>query len=391
MALITRERYNAEEQKKKDLERLRRTSAARPVKKSGNDRAPVRKRDSEKKSETVKKIPVKQSDPLIPESEHFVSSGEPVAEISEEEKKQRRRFARLLNRLRGTKKTKKEIEPEIEYVEAETGRSETEIQEYTRQVDYLEEKAFWAHQAETVLNQQENERGFDLIFMKDANIPNGLLSTALSVAVGIIYYDETGLVDRLITVRRIFGRFGDILIDAFCHDLEAPRMILLSKVVRLYDIKTLMPYLDPVNFLLHDIAGVSLDESFHYDGFIRALSEVRYDLAALAYVAKVDASKSDLENRLIFDYVKQKCIDLPFDEDQMFGYISRLYPDEQSFFEAMDVIVKQPHAFLQLFVETFLKLVLSDGVIHDNERELLAETLYALRLNGVELNILGLK
>ena len=195
----------------------------------------------------------------------------------------------------------------------------------------------------------------------------------------------------MVTVRRIFGRKGDVLIDAFCHDIGAPRMICLSKVVRLYDIKTMLPYPNPVDFLLRDIGGVVLDESFSDDAFIRALSVVRYDLAALAYVAKADADKSDLENRLIFDYVRQKCAAIPFDETQMLGYISRLFPDEQSFFESMDVIVGQPQIYLQLFVETFLKLVLSDGVIHDNERELLAETLYALRLNGIELNILGLK
>ena len=219
-----------------------------------------------------------------------------------------------------------------------------------------------------------------------------MLSTALSVAVGIIYYDETGgLVDRLITVRRIFGRNGDVLIDAFCHDIEAPRMILLSKAVRLYDIKTLFAYADPTSFLLHDIGGYAPDETFKDNGFIKALSIVRYDLAALAYLAKADADKSDMENRLIFKYVKRRCASVFFDEQQMMGYISRLFPDEQSFYEAVDVIVKYPQEDLQLFVETFLQLVLSDSVIHDNERELLAELLYVLRRQGVELNILGLK
>jgi len=75
----------------------------------------------------------------------------------------------------------------------------------------------------------------------------------------------------------------------------------------------------------------------------------------------------------------------------MMRYISRLFPDEQSFYEAVEVIVKYPHEDLQLFVETFLQLVLSDSVIHDNERELLAELLYLSRLQGAELNILGLR
>ena len=133
------------------------------------------------------------------------------------------------------------------------------------------------------------------------------------------------------------------------------------------------------------------DESFRDNGFIAAMTLVRYDLAALAYLAKADADKSDLENKLIFEYVKKRCRTVSFDEEQMMRYISRLFPDEQSFYEAVEVIVKYPHEDLQLFVETFLQLVLSDSVIHDNERELLAELLYLSRLQGAELNILGLR
>ncbi len=218
------------------------------------------------------------------------------------------------------------------------------------------------------------------------------VATALSVAVGIVYWDERDrLADRIITVRRLFKRGEDILIDAFCHDLQVPRMILFSRVVRLYDIRSLKPYPNSESFLLSGLAGISADGRKNSSCLIEVLSVVRYELAVLAFVARAGSEKSDYENGLILNYVRERCADIPFDTDEILNYIALLYPDEQSFYEAVDVVVKQPRHVLQPFVETFLQLITADGVIHDNERELLAELLYILRSEGIELNILGLR
>lgn len=218
------------------------------------------------------------------------------------------------------------------------------------------------------------------------------VATALSVAVGIVYWDESNrLADRIITVRRLFKRGEDLLIDAFCHDLQAPRMMFFSRVVRLYDIYSLDPYPNPRDFLLSGLAGVAAEGKESSSSLVGVLSVVRYELAVLAFVARAGSEKSDYENGLILNYVLDRCADIPFDTDEILNYIALLYPDEQSFYEAVDVVVKQPRHVLRPFVETFLQLITADGVIHDNERELLAELLYILRTQGVELNILGLR
>lgn len=384
---ITKAFFSALEQKKKDLDRLAREGRLRPQKKRETQEA----KEWRLKREKAQKRSVQNRENAAPA-------------VQGEQKK----LARLLRRLRGTPKnvqserTVKDVEYVDVAVDEETGEYvkapktaapyEENVREYIRGDYDVSAKDAW----ETSENEEDGvsqaPQEFHFIYQKDPSLSEGVLATALSAAVGIIYYDETGgLVDRLITVRRIFGRKGDILIDAFCHDIEAPRMIFLSKAVRLYDIKTLLPYQYPAQFLLRDIGGYAADDSFKDNGFIQAMTLVRYDLAALAYLAKADADKSELENKLIFEYVKKRCRTVSFDEDQMMRYISRLFPDEQSFYEAVEVIVKYPHEDLQLFVETFLQLVLSDSVIHDNERELLAELLYLSRLQGAELNILGLR
>lgn len=226
----------------------------------------------------------------------------------------------------------------------------------------------------------------------DVSRPDETIATALSVAVGFIYWDEENrLVDRIITIRRLIRHHGDIIIDAFCHDIAVPRMIPFSRGVRLYDIQTLAPYEEPRDFLLHRIAGVSAEGKYQDSRLADVLSVVRYDLAALAFAAKADFEKSDFENHLILKYISQRCPTIDFDEQEMLDYISMLVPDEQSFYESVDVIVKQSKHTTVLFAQTFLKLILSDGFIHENERELLAELLYILRLEGIDLNMLGLK
>ena len=114
------------------------------------------------------------------------------------------------------------------------------------------------------------------------------------------------------------------------------------------------------------------------------MSVVRYDLAALAFVARADFYNSDEENALMLSYVSQRCPTIDFDENEMLDYISMLVPDEQSFFEAIEIVVRQPQDIVFLFVHTFLQMMLSDGV-------LLAERLYLLQLEGIELNRLGLE
>lgn len=226
----------------------------------------------------------------------------------------------------------------------------------------------------------------------DDSLPDETIATALSVAVGFIYWDEESrLVDRIITIRRLIRHRGDIIIDAFCHDIAVPRMIPFSRGVRLYDIQTLSPYDEPREFLLHRIAGIGADGKYRNSRLADVLSVVRYDLAALAFAAKADFEKSDAENRLILKYISQRCPTIGFDEREMLDYISMLVPDEQSFYESVGVIVKQSKHTTVLFAQTFLKLILSDGFIHENERELLAELLYILRLEGIDLNMLGLK
>ncbi|MBR1777017.1 MAG: hypothetical protein IJ752_00315 [Alphaproteobacteria bacterium] len=222
--------------------------------------------------------------------------------------------------------------------------------------------------------------------------PDRVIATALSAAVGFIYWEEDGqAVDRIITIRKLFSRQGDILIDAFCHDLAAPRLIPFSRGIRMYNLQTMKAYENPRDFLLYHVTGLTENGQLEISGFAAALSVVRYELTALVFVAKSDFDRTDEENRLMLTYISQRCPTIDFDEHEMLDYIAMLVPDEQSFAEALEIVVRQPQEIVFLFVRTFLQMMLSDGVLHENERELLAELLYLLQTEGIELSRIGLR
>lgn len=221
--------------------------------------------------------------------------------------------------------------------------------------------------------------------------PDGVIATALSAAVGFVYWDEDGQkADRIITIRRLFSKQGDILIDAFCHDIEAPRLIAFSRGIRMYNLQTMKTYENPRDFLLHQVTGRA-DDTAPASGFAIALSVVRYELTALVYVAKSDFNRSDEENRLMLSYISQRCPTIDFDETEMLDYIAMLVPDEQSFSEALEIVAKQPQDIVLQFTRTFLQMMLSDGILHENERELLAELLFLLQSEGIDLSRVGLE
>lgn len=375
------EREEAEKQKEKALARIKSRSVSRPVKKSAEEKRPGRGKTppSQRETHTLVSEKVTEKDIYEDDFQNFDDLND-VQEKSlpttplvfpQEKVPPIKGLSSLVQRLRGISQ----------------GRKKDEESDTQERFDDLDEAEDFSSTEDLFTEDSSN-----FVIHEPDNAPDETVATALSVAVGIIYWDdENMLVDRVITIRRLFRRSGDILIDAFCHDLGAPRLVFFSRVVRLYDLRTMQAFDDPKTFLLNRIVGISSLKGGKTASYITALSEIRYDLAALAFVARADSEKSDVENQIIYKYVEERCAGIPFDTEEMKEYVSMLYPDEQSFYEAVDVIIKQPHNVLYPFVETFLQLILSDGVIHDNERELLAELLYILRLEGIELNILGLK
>jgi hypothetical protein len=214
------------------------------------------------------------------------------------------------------------------------------------------------------------------------------IAKAISALVGIYYEDKNGEVSkRKITIRRIWQRGQEVLIDGFCHEMKAPRIFMASRIQKIFDIKNKKAYSNPKQFLLSQIAAVSEGGGMGKTAASKIIASIRNELSALTFLAKIDDSFDPAEMKVILEYVRKQSDGAKYDSTEIKDYVERLYPDEECFYDAIDGILDADINYISNFVETFVKLILADGLVHDEEREFLAEMLETLREEGIELDV----
>lgn len=214
------------------------------------------------------------------------------------------------------------------------------------------------------------------------------VAKSISALVGIYYEDKNGKVTkRKITIRRIWQRGKEVLVDGFCHEVKAPRIFMASRIQKIFDIKNKKAYNDPKKFLLGKIAAVTDQGGMGKTSAAKIIETVRDELSALTFLAKIDDNFDPNELKVILEYVRKLSGGAKYDSAEVREYIERLYPDEECFYEAMEDILDKDVDFITAFVETFVKLILADGLVHDDEREFLAELLQILREEGIEIDV----
>ncbi|MCP4394104.1 MAG: TerB family tellurite resistance protein [Alphaproteobacteria bacterium] len=213
------------------------------------------------------------------------------------------------------------------------------------------------------------------------------IASSISALVGLEYKnsDDKSGKDK-ITIRRLWQQGDEIIVDGFSHTKNAPRMYKVSHIKQIVDLNTNEVYLQPKKFLLGQVAMIPGEEIAGFSGTAHAINRLRYELAALIFLANVDGQFANSELVMVKNYVKSKNTDLQINDEKLDGYVSRLYPDEDNFFEAIDYILSQKRAQIGDFMEFFTKLILADGVVDSNEKEFLAELLEILQEEGIEIN-----
>lgn len=222
------------------------------------------------------------------------------------------------------------------------------------------------------------------------SLPVKPIASSISALVEIEYMNKDGhpKSDK-ITIRRLWQQGDDIIVDAFSHSKDAPRMYKEINIRKIIDTNSSEVYLQPKKFLLGQIAMIPGEEIAGFSGTAQAINRLRYELSALIFLANVDGAFDDSEKALVKKYVKAKNTDVQINEEKLDAYIDRLYPDEDNFFEAIDNILSQKSDQIGEFMEFFTQLILADGVVDDSEKEFLAELVGILQEEGIEINAAG--
>lgn len=227
----------------------------------------------------------------------------------------------------------------------------------------------------------------------DSHVMEAAKEIARGLSTLVIFHylaeDRQTVLKRRVTIRRIFKRGEQIMVEGFCHEREAPRIFIGARIKAVEDLNSGEVHNEPREFLLGQLAALPGEAMPGHSGAAQALNKVRDELTCLVFLAHVDGELDETEKRVVKNYIKRRCEGIRYNPDDIDKHLSRLYPDEDSFYAAMEKVLDDPYV-LGDFVEVFVRLILADGMIHDEEREFLAELLHILREEGIEVDIPGL-
>jgi len=228
-----------------------------------------------------------------------------------------------------------------------------------------------------------------------------LMQGAISARVLMRYLSSSSQSEeRQVIVRRVIKTAKDIFVDVFCLDISAPRLVKLDNIVQIVDINTKTMYPNPRNFFENvlevDLADKPVQapvpkanqgQSSLQKGELKtAIDLTRYEITALLFCSGVDGNRDAAELRSVVDYVHARCPNLSFHDADLLQYLRMIYPDNQSFYDALEKILQKEAWVIQMFVEKLISLIKADGKIEQREKEFLSEFISILKEEGVDLN-----
>ena len=260
----------------------------------------------------------------------------------------------------------------------------------------------WNAQIDTTAETAQKQAVFEAEQKKVQG--KNLLAGGISCRVKIKYTSLSGeLKDREVVIRRVFKSGSEILIDALCLDINAPRLIKMDNIVQLTDIQNKTLYTKPELFF-DEVLGIEVNQKqekaqnnnsapqYQFNSSLKngelktAIDMTRHEITALLFVSGIDGAKDISELKKVIEYVHRRCPNLNFDDAQLMHYLQINYPDTQSFYFALERILGKEGWIVKMFLEKLLELVVADGKKDDREKLFLADFFKILEEEGFELN-----
>lgn len=201
-----------------------------------------------------------------------------------------------------------------------------------------------------------------------------LLADAVAQLLVIDYRDAAGQGSRRrITVRRIWADLdGDAVIEAFCHERQAPRCFRAARILTVTDPVTGMEFSETAWFLRRHLGAVP-GPVLAGDHTAQALARCRAELALLVCLAPGDGHVAAAAQAPVLIHVADRCIDLSYSKARVLGYIGRLYPDGDALLRALAQLPTLPDRYLRRLACTAAALLEAGGAVDPADWPLLEE------------------
>lgn len=208
----------------------------------------------------------------------------------------------------------------------------------------------------------------------------------------IIYNNR--LIEENVAVKNVWKKDNLIFFDLYFYRNKKSQVIDGVFIHDLFDLATEKYYCDAVSFYedfeAHkQAAEIEEDDNEPESGIdFRHLEEIRDDLIILTFMAKCNLNFTNIKTKAIREFInahKPKACALS--DQYISSYLKSLNPDEGAFYKALENLKsKTPEEAAEIMQEA-VKISVSDGAIHYQERLYLAEILQTLREHGLEPDV----
>lgn len=201
------------------------------------------------------------------------------------------------------------------------------------------------------------------------------------------------LVKERVAVKRLLQKAGNTFFDIYLYKDRKSYIFDSHFIHDLSNEATGKYYKNPEEFIKEyyktegDVQKEPEQPTLDVD--VEILEPLKIDLNIMVYVAKCEKGKiTPIKEKIIFDYIQAL---LPATKNLSRQYLQaclyKIHPSIEHFYEALkNIISKTPEEAADLLREC-VKICLSDGRLHYNEKVCLAEFVQILRENEVNVDV----
>lgn len=175
---------------------------------------------------------------------------------------------------------------------------------------------------------------------------------------------------RMITCRRIEQRGGIRYLTAWCLERAALRTFRVDRITAVIDPATGEVHEPGGAWLLRFTDDSTSESPLHYGLDVRRFADFTAGLNVLVFLARCDGQWHDLEYSAIEDFAAswwmRAEIAAPFDGDEIARHATRLGPDSETFFIALQRCATDP-VLRQIIARHVAAVIDADGVHHPKE------------------------
>ena len=193
-----------------------------------------------------------------------------------------------------------------------------------------------------------------------------------------------------VAIRNVWEKDSGIFFDIYCHRLKKSFVFDALFIHGIYDINRDKVYND-ISLFINDYKTLNSDEEeikpiLKKQNSYGIFETIKDDVIILLFMSRRWHENEHLKNKIIIDYILNHCDkSKDFSEQYIRNFISRLQPEMDDFYQALNTLKSKSIAEAEDFLREIIKICISDGHMHYSERMYLADIIHILRSEGMSV------